>query len=251
MNKRFFNPTEKPNRFKEQMASLGLFVWYLFMAYGTFKVFPSLNWNLGMTVIDLLFVVGVLHFGMHESERRLLLKTSYTSGYTWIVALMCTFVTVLISIILLAILYLIGWVTIVTPDQTLVQESQSLWDNIWLYTFIGLGHPVFMAFLTHYLIQIQFLQKLPTWVTMLLIGLFYGFLYHASVPILGLFYGVLGVVATFVFVWTGFNLRVTFLLYVLFHVILVSPTYGALAILILGFCCLWYFIKLGRKRNKQ
>lgn len=204
-----------------------------------------------MTVIDLLFVAGVLYFGMHESERRLLLKTSYTSGYTWIVALMCTFVTVLISIVLLAILYLIGWVTIVNPDQTLVQESQSLWDNIWLYIFIGLGHPVFMAFLTHYLIQIQFLQKLPTWVTMLLIGLFYGFLYHASVPMLGLFYGVLGVVATFVFVWTGFNLRVTFLLYILFHVILVSPTYGALAILILGFCSLWYFIKLGRKQNKQ
>lgn len=235
------------------MASLGLFVWYLFMAYGTFKVFPSLNWNLGMTVIDLLFVAGVLHFGMHESERRLLLKTSYTSGYTWIVALMCTFVIFLISVLLLTIMYMIGLVTISNPavDGAVIQESQFLLDNIWLYTFFVFGHPLFMAFLTHYLVQVQFLQKLPVWVNMLLVGLFYGFLYHAVVPILALFYGVLGVVATFVFVWTGFNLRVVFLIYILFHVTLVLPVAYAWVILLFGFFCLWYFIKLGRQQSKQ
>ena len=251
MDKRFFSPIDKPNRWKERFASLGLFVWWLFMSYGTFKVFPTLNWYLGMTVIDVVFVLGVLHFGLHDAERKFLLKTSYTSGYTWIVSLMCTFVIFLISVLLLVIMFMIGLVTYTPGDGTVIQESQFLWDNVWLYTFFVLGHPVFMAFLTHYLVQVQFLQKLPLWVNMLLVGLFYGFLYHATVPILALFYGVLGIVATFVFVWTGFNLRVIFLLYVLFHVILVLPVAYAWVILALGLCCLSYFIKLGREQSKQ
>lgn len=252
MDKRFFSPLDKPNRWKEQFASLGLFVWWLFMSYGTFKVFPTLNWYLGMTVIDVVFVLSVLHFGLHDAERRFLLKTSYKSGYTWIVGLMCTFVIFLISVLLLIIMYMIGLVTISNPaDGAVIQESQALWDNVWLYTFFVLGHPLFMAFLTHYLVQVQFLQKLPVWVNMVLVGLFYGFLYHAVVPILALFYGMLGVVATFVFVWTGFNLRVVFLIYILFHVTLVLPVVYAWVILALGFGCLWYFVKLGRNQHKQ